>query len=50
MSTEQRIQICRLLEKAEGQELYSRKLGIENSSTFHGRKITYEAKSIEKKG
>lgn len=49
MSIEQRIRVCRVLEKMEGLELYNKKLGIENSSTFHGRRINYEMKSLERK-
>ena len=39
MSVEQRVRICRLLEKMKMQEGYSKKLGVENLSTFHGRKL-----------
>ena len=39
MSVGQRIQTCRLLEKMKSQEGYSKKLGLENVSTFHGTKL-----------
>ena len=39
MSVEQRVRICRLLEKIKVQEEYSKKLGVENLSTYHGKKL-----------
>ncbi len=39
MSVQQRILTCRLIEKMEKQEAYSRKLGLENTSTFYGMHI-----------
>jgi hypothetical protein len=36
MSVEQRVKICRLLEKIEFEQEYSQKLGIVNKSTFRG--------------
>ena len=41
MSVEQRIQICRLLEKMRFQKEYSEKIGIEDQSTFRGKNITF---------
>ena len=40
MSVEQRVRTCRLLEKMRMQEIYSRRLGLEDVSTVHGRKIS----------
>ena len=37
MTTDQRIQMCLLIEKMNGQRDYSKKLGLEDKSTFHGR-------------
>ncbi len=39
MDVKQRVQLCRLLEKANAQSIYSKKLGIRNESTFRGKKI-----------
>ena len=39
MSVEQRIRTCRLIEKMRAQKLYSGRLGLENVSTVHGKKI-----------
>lgn len=39
MSVGRRVQTCRLLEKMRSQEGYSKKLGLENVSTFRGRKL-----------
>lgn len=50
MSIEQRIRVCRLLEKMEGQEAYSKKIGMENTSIFHGRRIDCGIESVKKKG
>ena len=36
MNIEQRIRICRLLEKMEQQADYSKKLGLANVSSFYG--------------
>ncbi len=43
MSVEQRILICRLLEKMNDEKEYSRKLGLENKSIFHGVQIKKDA-------
>ena len=43
MSVEQRVRICRLIEKIKFQEEYSKRLGIKNVSSYHG-KIEKEAK------
>ena len=42
MSVEQRVRICRLLEKIRFQEEYGKKLGVENLSTYHGKKLNKE--------
>ena len=39
MTTEQRIRVCLLLEKICEQKEYSERLGLENRSRFHGKKI-----------
>ena len=44
MSVRERIMICRVVEKIEVQEGYSKKLGIENASTFHGKPVSRTAK------
>ena len=36
MSVEQRIKICRLLEKIQFEQEYSEKIGVVNHSTFRG--------------
>lgn len=46
MCVEQRVRICRLLEKMKEQEAYSRKIGIENLSTFRGKKMSYDRKLL----
>lgn len=38
MNIEQRIRICRLIEKMEQQADYSKKLGLVNVSSFYGVK------------
>lgn len=50
MGIEQRILTCRLLEKMTKHETYSKKIGLQNSTTFHGRNINHDAKSSEEKG
>jgi hypothetical protein len=40
MNPEKRIMICRLIEKVDAKGEYSKKLGIENVSTFHGKMIS----------
>lgn len=42
MSVEQRVKICRLLEKIKFQEEYSEKIGVENLSTYRGEKLNTE--------
>ena len=42
MSVEQRVKICRLLEKIKFQEEYSEKIGVENLSTYRGEKLNNE--------
>lgn len=39
MTVEQRIRACLLIEKMRGQESYSERLGLENRSRFHGKRI-----------
>ena len=39
MCIEQRVRICRLLEKMKEQDSYSKKIGLKNTSTFHGKRI-----------
>lgn len=39
MSVEQRVFLCRLLEKMKENGTYSNKLGLENVTTFHGIQI-----------
>ena len=50
METKQRVQICRLLEKMQTQEKYSKRLGLEDVSTVHGKRINIYNKGLEKKG
>ena len=51
MSVEQRIQTCRLLEKIKSQEGYSKKLIVEEVSTFHGIKLNKSVRNWqERKG
>lgn len=46
MTTEQRIRMCILIEKMNKQQLFSKKLGIEDKSTFHGEYIEIEEEEI----
>ncbi len=39
MSVRERIMICRVVERIEKQKSYSRKLGLENKSTYHGEPV-----------
>lgn len=39
MGVTQRVLMCRLIEKMKSQKSYSKKLGIENASTFRGKKL-----------
>ena len=50
MSVEQRIQTCILLEKMRVQKDYSRRLGLEDVSTIHGRQIDKNVRGMTKKG
>lgn len=50
MSVEQRVQTCRLLEKMKEQEMYSKRLGLEDMSTVHGMRINKDAKDLAEKG
>ena len=49
MSVEQRVQICRLIEKMKFQQEYSEKVGIVNQSTFRGKYITLPSMKAEGK-
>lgn len=42
MPTDQRIKISLLLEKMHGQQEFSQRLGIEDVSTFHRKRIVKE--------
>lgn len=42
MPTEQRIRISLLIEKMYGQKTFSERLGMEDVSTFHGKRIIKE--------
>lgn len=42
MTIEQRIKMCRLLEKMHEHKGYSEKLGLEDASTFHGKRVNTE--------
>ena len=44
MSIQQRVLACRLLEKMQEQKTYSKKLGLEDFSTFQGMQIDYNMK------
>lgn len=46
MSTRERIRLCILIEKMNEQKSYSEKLGLENRSTFHGKRIKKEGNRI----
>lgn len=39
MSVQERMIICRLLERMNEQEAYGEKIGLENVSRFHGKQI-----------
>ncbi len=47
MPVEQRIRMCLLIDKMETQKDYSKKLGLENFTTFHGKKISGEEENSE---
>lgn len=42
MTTEQRIRVCLLAEKMNAQKSFSEKLGLEDLSKLHGKRITME--------
>lgn len=42
MPIEQRIRMCLLIEKMQEQKVYSEKLGLEDISKFHGKRINQE--------
>ena len=50
MKVEQRIQTCRILEKMRVQKDYSKRLGLEDVSTIHGRQIDKSVRGMTKKG
>ena len=50
MDAKQRVQRCRLLEKMKLYQVYSKRLGLEDVSTIHGKRIDECAKGIAKKG
>jgi len=39
MSAKERILLCKMIEKMEKKETYSRKLGLENKSTYRGKPV-----------
>lgn len=47
MPVEQRIRMCLLIDKMENQKDYSKKLGLENITKFHGKEINGEEESRE---
>lgn len=49
MSVEQRIMLCRLLEKMDDQWEYGKKIGLENVSRFHGKKLEHRNRIKEEK-
>ena len=46
MTVEQRIRLCILIEKMYRQKAYSEKLGLEDKSRLHGRRIQREEREI----
>ena len=46
MSIRERIRLCILIEKMNEQKAYSEKLGLENKSTFHGKRIKKEVNKL----
>ena len=42
MPIEQRIRMCLLIEKMQEQKVFSEKLGLENISKFHGKRMDGE--------
>lgn len=47
MLVEQRIRMCLLIDKMEIRKDYSKKLGLENVTKFHGKKISGEEENRE---
>ena len=45
MTIEQRIRRCLLIEKMYEHKVYSEKIGLEDMSKFHGKRINGEEKS-----
>lgn len=50
MSVEQRIRTCRLLEKMKNQEVFSKRLGLEDTSIMNGKQLYQKHRDCEKKG
>lgn len=50
MSIEQRVKMCRLLEKMKGQEAFCKRLGLEDTSVINGKQIFQKEKNYVKKG
>lgn len=46
MTIEQRIRMCLLIEKMQEHKIYSEKLGLEDVSKFHGKRVSGEEESI----
>ena len=46
MPIEQRIRMCLLIEMMQEQKVFSEKLGLENISKFHGKRINEEEERI----
>lgn len=46
MSVQERMKMCRLIEQMESKPVLSKRLGLENKSTFHG---SYVDEKFEKK-
>lgn len=40
MSVQERMRMCKLVEKMENQRAFSKRLCLENNSSFHGKPIT----------
>ena len=50
MSVEMRILTCRLLEKMKANEVYTKRLGLEDESRVHGIQIGKSTNVLTKKG
>ena len=46
MSVEQRIRMSLLIEKINGQKAFSKKLGLEDRTLFHGEYVWKEEKGV----